>query len=214
MSPTLLGCLLGVTQGICHAVEPDHLAAMSTLVVQERRPGAVVRFAAAWGLGHALTLLAVGGSLLLVGTSMPTSLADACELGVAFMLIALGVRALRGGHRTRARHAHEGGGAHVLAASLRRAIAVGMVHGLAGSGAIAALVVARLMSRFAGLSFIALYGLGATVGMAIVAGAAGVPLARLMRGPHGAPRMLQLTGVVSLVVGAAWAWPIARRWFG
>ena len=213
MSPTMLGCLLGVTQGICHAVEPDHLAAMSTLFVQERRPGAVVRFAAAWGLGHALTLLAVGGTLLLVGTAMPTSLADACELGVALMLIFLGVRALRGAHRSRARHAHEGG-AHGRAASLRRAIAVGMVHGLAGSGAIAALVVARLMSPFAGLSFIALYGLGATVGMAIVAGAAGVPLARLMRGPRGAPRMLQLTGVVSLVVGAAWAWPIARRWFG
>jgi hypothetical protein len=212
MSPTWLGCFLGVTQGICHAVEPDHLAAMSTLVAQERRPRAVVRFAAAWGFGHGLTLLAVGGSLLLVGTSMPTSLADACELGVAVMLIFLGLRALLGAHRSRARHAHEG--AHVRAASVRRAVAVGMVHGLAGSGALAALVVARLMSPFTGLAFIALYGLGATLGMAIVAGAAGVPLAKLLRGPHGAPRMLQLTGLVSLVVGAAWAWPIARRWFG
>src|SRR5437660_39431 len=57
-------------------------------------------------------------------------------------------------------------------------------------------------------------GVGAAFGMSIVAGVAGVPLAKLARAKHGAPLMLRLTGVLSLVIGAAWAWPIARRWIG
>lgn len=212
MSPTLLGCFLGVAQGMCHAVEPDHLAAVSTLVAQEQRPRSIVRFAAAWGAGHALVLLVVGGSLLLIGARMPPSLADACELGVAIMLICLGLRALRSPSLNRSGSGEGGRHDHVVGAG--RAMAVGMVHGLAGSGAIAALVVTRLMTPASGLTFIALYGLGAAVGMSVVAGIAGVPLARLARGKNGAPLLLRLTGLISVVIGAAWAWPIARRWLG
>src|SRR5690348_14516918 len=131
MSPVLLGCFLGLAQGICHAVEPDHLAAVSTLVAAQDKPRTILRFAAAWGAGHALVLLVVGGTLLLIGAKMPPSLSDACELAVAAMLIFLGIRALRTRTLSRAtdrdppsRHTHE--------TPARRAMAVGMIHGLAG----------------------------------------------------------------------------------
>ena len=203
----LLGCALGVAQGMCHAVEPDHLAAVSTLVAESHKPRSILRFAAAWGAGHALILLLVGGALLLVGVQMPAGLADVSELAVAAMLVFLGVRALRVGRARR-------GVSPVLPTTSprsRRAAIIGMIHGLAGSGAIGALVMARVMSPVVGIAFIALYGLGATLGMSIIAGVAGLPLARFGGGER-APLLLRLTGIISLVVGVSWAWPIARRW--
>jgi hypothetical protein len=223
MVPALLGGVLGVAQGACHAFEPDHLAAVTTLAVSEKRPRQIVRLAAAWGLGHALVLLAVGGSLLLARADMPAPVADACELAVAGMLVLLGTKAIRRARNTRAHGAHPHAGdearahddAHVHArAHPARAAVVGMVHGLAGSGALAALVVARSPSALEGLAFIALYGLGAALGMAGIAGAAGLPLSHVARSARLAWGMGLETGVLSVALGAAWAWPIARRWLG
>jgi high-affinity nickel-transport protein len=190
---------------VVHAAEPDHLAAVSALVVAEKRPRAVVRYAATWGAGHALVLLAVGGALLAARAQMPARLADACELAVAAMLVALGVRALRSARQ--APHSAPRG-------APLRALLVGMVHGLAGSGALAALVVVHAPSVTSGLVFIALYGLGAASGMATIAGVVGLPLARVARSARVALAVSLGTGALSVAVGAAWAWPIARRWFG
>jgi hypothetical protein len=88
---------------------------------------------------------------------------------------------------------------------------MGMVHGLAGSGALTALVVARLPSATAGVVFIILFGLGATVGMSLVAGVAGVPLGQLLRTRWGMPALLGVTGSVSLILGLTWLLPTATR---
>jgi hypothetical protein len=222
----LLGWLLGVTQGLRHAFEPDHIAAVSTLVAEQRGPRASMVYAASWGAGHALVLLVVGGSLVLLRAEMPERLIDLFELAVSAMLITLGVRALvrarRAGlggpafvhrHGDEA-HTHTGVPSHVHVRGLALArfpLLVGVVHGLAGSGALAALVLPKLPSAVAGLVFMALYGLGATVGMALLAGLAGVPLARLMKSSRGIPILLGVSGTFSLVLGIAWGWPIAMR---
>jgi len=223
------GAALGIASGLRHAMEPDHLAAVSTFAAQQRSPRATVAFAAAWGMGHALMLFFVGGALVLLGREMPPSLEDAFELGVSFMLVVLGVRGLV--HAVRA-HRHGRAGHHDAMPALHHHVEpeprsgdpgrgrlsspllVGLMHGLAGSGALTALVLGRIASPVAGLGFMALYGFGAMLGMAMLAGVAGVPLARIVRSPHGMPILLAVTGVISLAVGASWGAPLALRMLG
>ena len=85
-----LGSLLGVR----HALEPDHLAAVTTLVSRERSSFRAAMLGAWWGLGHTLALVVVGALLIVLRREMPPALTEVFELGVALMLIALGVRAV------------------------------------------------------------------------------------------------------------------------
>jgi hypothetical protein len=90
-----LGWLWGLGQGVRHAFEPDHIAAVSTMVAEQKSPRATMTFAAAWGAGHALVLFVFGGALLLLRAELAEPVADAFELLVAAMLVFLGVRGIR-----------------------------------------------------------------------------------------------------------------------
>ena len=225
----LAGWMVGLLLGMRHALEPDHLAAVSTLVSEQRSPGRGLVLGAFWGAGHTLALLAVGLALAVLNAQISAPLADVFELGVAVMLIGLGtralVRALRQGSEGHAAthlhdglvHHHAGPAAHVhvgrwtLAA---RPLLVGLVHGLAGSGALTAFVLAGLPSTGARLVYIALFGLGSAAGMALISGAAGWPLARMGRNPAAARGLTALSGFVSASLGVVWGWPLASRLFG
>ena len=223
MLTLLLGWLFGLAQGVRHAFEPDHIAAVSTIVAEQKTARASMGFAFAWGIGHMLVLLVVGGSLVVVRAHMPDSLGDVFELAVAVMLVVLGVRALRTARARKASatraahqhhaaphtHGHPGGWPHA-----RRPLLIGCIHGLAGSGALTALVLAKLTSPVVALVYMGIYGFGATLGMATLAGLAGVPLAHLAKNPRGMPILLGVTGAVSLVLGFAWGLPIAVRMAG
>ena len=96
MLTTVLGLLWGLAQGVRHALEPDHLAAVSTLVAERRTARSAASYAVAWGVGHALVLLAFGGALLArEGATFPSASAPGSSSLVAAMLVVLGVRALR-----------------------------------------------------------------------------------------------------------------------
>src|SRR5438105_1111686 len=95
MLSLLTGWSLGVLLGARHALEPDHLAAVSTLVAERPTTRGAALLGAAWGLGHTSALLVAGGLLLSLRTRMPAALADVFELAVAVMLLLLGARALR-----------------------------------------------------------------------------------------------------------------------
>lgn len=206
---TLTACLLGFANGMRHALEPDHLAAVSTLVAGERSAKASVRYAAAWGAGHATMLVVAAGALALMRRELPDAASDALELVVAVVLIGLGLRGL-----VQARRAKD----HVHASAVITLgglpFAVGLVHGLAGSGALAALVASHVSSPAFSIGFIAVYATGAAVGMATLAGVLGYPLARLARARTSAfvPVLVGVSAVASLVVGVAWATPIVMRW--
>ena len=223
---SLSACLLGFANGMRHALEPDHLAAVSTLVAGQRSAKASLRYAAAWGAGHAAMLVVAGGALALLRTELPETASDALELVVAVILIALGARGLvqaarssRSGEiftHTHAgdAHAHAGARDHVHVSSwtlARLPFVVGLVHGLAGSGALAALVASHVDSRTFAIGFIAIYAFGAAVGMATLAGVLGFPLARLARTPRFVPVLVGVSAVASLIVGVAWAAPILLR---
>jgi hypothetical protein len=220
------GSLLGVLLGMRHACEPDHLAALSTLVAEERNPRRGLLLGAFWGLGHTLALLGVAVVLGALQARLPERVADLFELGVALMLLALGVRALaraaREGsagpstlhahgvdhHQHRAPHGHVHLGRWTLA---WRPLLVGIVHGLAGSGALTALVLASLQSTAARLSYVALFGAGSVVGMGLLSGLAGWPLARMGRRPAAARALAGVTGLLSIALGLAWGWPLLGR---
>ena len=220
---------LGSLLGMRHALEPDHLVAVSSLVSRERSPVRAMLLGACWGLGHTLTLVIVGAALIVLRLELPASVADLFEFAVAVMLVALGLRAIvqaaRQGslgpalpHRHgRIVHVHAGVPAHLHVGAwtlARRPLIVGAVHGLAGSGALTALVLTTLPSTAARLTYMALFGLGSTIGMATLSGFLGWPLARL--GSHHAVMrsVSMIVGCVCTALGVLWGYPIFARWLG
>lgn len=203
MIATLSACALGFTNGVRHAFEPDHLAAVSTLVAGEKSSRTTVRYAVTWAAGHGAMLIAVGGMLAAFRKELPPIVTDVLELAVAVALVALGVRGLR---RLARPHA-----AADRSATHRLPFAVGMVHGLAGSGALAVLVASHVSSAAYAVGFVAIYALGAGAGMAALAGLLGIPFAKLARAPRAMTFVVAASAVVSLVVGVAWAGPIVAR---
>ena len=228
MIATLTGWLLGLMLGMRHALEPDHLTAVSTLVAENRDSRRGVLLGACWGLGHTLALLAVGLLLAALHTRMPGRIGALFELGVALMLIVLGIRSVARGLRegaagTEHHHAH-GGSSHVHAGPLhhvhvkrwtfaRRSLLIGLVHGLAGSGALTAFVLAEMPTLTGRLVYIALFGIGSMMGMAMLSGLVGWPVAKLARRPGVARAFLLTAGTVSAVLGFFRAAPVVRILF-
>jgi hypothetical protein len=222
MTSSGLGSLLGMR----HALEPDHLAAVSTLVTRERSGYKAALVGACWGVGHTLSLLVVGVALIVLRAEMSARVSDAFELCVAVMLVALGWRAIRQAarqgpagpahvhHHGRVVHAHAGVPAHVHVGRwtlARRPLLVGAVHGLAGSGALTALVLTTLPTTSARITYISLFGLGSTVGMAALSGMLGWPLARLGTNQAFARGMSLVVGCLSIGLGIGWGYPLVMR---
>jgi hypothetical protein len=214
--------------GIRHASEPDHVVAVTTLLASS--PDALGKTRAAWlgtlwGLGHSFTLFIVGLLLMWLRLGMSARLAAGFELIVAFMLLVLGVRSIqralvlgRSGdvhlhsHGTSA-HAHSGALDHVHVSSLtiaRRPLFIGVVHGLAGSGALTALAMANMPSFATAAIYIACFGLGSILGMAALAGLVGLPLSRLGRTARVQAWLCVGAGVSSVMLGVLWGWPLLR----
>src|SRR5919198_4743690 len=186
MLATVVG--VGFVLGLRHALDPDHVVAVTTLASEKtglRRTSLVGAF---WGLGHALSLALAGGTILALRLRVPPAVGDALEAVVGAMLVILGAAALRRAARVRL-HAHphaHGGQVHVHFHAHDRARApgdaighhhphpfrgglrpflVGLMHGVAGSAGLALLALGAAPSLAAGLTYIAILGLGWIAGM-------------------------------------------------
>lgn len=209
---------LAFVLGLRHATEPDHVAAVATLVPEQRTLQRGLQLGAAWGLGHSLAIFACGGALLLLRKSMSERVSDWLELGVAGMLLLLGIRSLLRALQTK-KHAHPAHAhsehahpAHVHGP--RRSLLIGLLHGVAGSGSLAALVFANMTSLRAGLGFLFCFGTGSMFGMAALAGFASAPLQLLTRKTDTHALLFACAGLLSLGIGLHCGWPIALRLFG
>ena len=228
------GSGLGSLLGMRHALEPDHLAAVSTLLTDGRESdGGTHRARAAflgmcWGLGHTMSLVAFGAAVVVLRAEIPAAASDVFELAVALMLVALGLRAIvraaRQGpagalhvhHHGRIVHVHRGAPAHIHIGAwtlARRPLLIGAIHGLAGSGALTALVLATLPSTAARLSYMALFGVGSTLGMTAMTGLLGWPLARAGSHPALVRGMSFAVGCVTTALGLVWGYPLVGRFF-
>jgi len=203
-----------------HAFEPDHLAAVATLMTGERTSAKAAWLGACWGLGHTLTLLAAGIALVVLRADMPAAATMVFELGVVLMLVGFGARAIYQAARNalpRRTHSHTKPATSRLVDvdrwTLARPLLVGAVHGLAGSGTLTALVVATLPSTATRLGYLALFGLGSTLAMVALSGLLGWQIAR-MGSDRAVVRMFTLAvGCVSTVLGLFWASPLLGRLF-
>ena len=186
MTPSIVAVLaIGGLLGLRHAFEPDHLAAVSTLATRPggRRLWSAARLGLVWGLGHTVTVGAVALLVLVLGVQLPARLWPTAELVVAALLILLGMmviwRYARGRWHMHA-HAHSAGAPHLhlhshaadpshghahASVDARRSLGFGIAHGLAGSGAIAALLVAAVPDTMSRLVYFAAFSAGTIAGM-------------------------------------------------
>jgi len=219
---------LGFLLGLQHALEADHIAAVSSIVARRTHMGDIVRHGLTWGLGHTLALFVFAGVAIWLGHAIPDDFASPLETAVGIMLVGLGAHVLwrlwrdrihfhRHGHsdgtvhfhvhshagetvpHARAVHAH----AHVDAHGFRwRTLLVGLMHGMAGSAALLVLAASRAPSPAAGLGYVALFGIGSMVGMGALSAVIAVPLAISARGLTLANRGLQgAIGLVTIAIG-------------
>jgi high-affinity nickel-transport protein len=199
--------LVGAVVGFRHASDADHVVAVGAIASRERSLAAALGVGASWGLGHALTLLVVGGAILASGVVVPPRLGLLLELGVAVMLILLGLANLwSGGSVSRAGdrepRSNEALGRHSRG-PLLRSLGVGVVHGLAGSAAVALLVVASVSRTELALVYLLVFGIGTVLGMLALTLVMAAPVA-LASGRFEAlgRRLTRFAGAVSVAFGA------------
>ena len=194
ITPSLL-LTFGFATGLKHATEADHVAAVAMLVSKNKKLGKASLLGALWGLGHTLTLFMAGLGVLLFAISIPTKVALSLEFGVGIMLVVLGLSVIRDVRKNRfigsffgiftARHIHphtHGDKIHVHPhdhdrehTHSHKSLIVGMIHGLAGSGALMLLVLSTADSVINGLAYIALFGIGSIAGMLAISTVIGLP---------------------------------------
>lgn len=258
MTPLPAILALGFFLGMRHATDPDHVIAVATIVSRQRRAAAAAAIGAAWGLGHTLTILIVGGGIILFGWVIPSRVGLSLELAVAAMLIVLGAASLRDlvrmfertppevassspspSHSHSHSHAHAHGDyvhthphghapeAHphepdrtpvswldrhvgtLRAYRLFRPMLVGVVHGLAGSAAVALLVLATITDPAWSLFYLLLFGAGTIAGMMIVTAAIALPFRYAGAGSGVFARRLRVAcGLASVAFGCFLAWRV------
>jgi ABC-type nickel/cobalt efflux system permease component RcnA len=186
----------GLILGLKHAVEADHLAAVSAIVSERKSILSSSLVGGLWGLGHTISLLIAGLIVIILKVQIPDRVALALEFCVALMLIGLGINALlriRKGGRLHI-HEHEHGGVRHFHPHLHphehatepqthhrlrigiRPLLVGMVHGMAGSAALMLLVIPTIPSPGLALVYISIFGLGSIGGMMAMSTLLGLPL--------------------------------------
>jgi ABC-type nickel/cobalt efflux system permease component RcnA len=226
----VLVCLVAILLGLRHATDPDHVAAVTTLVAggRERAARAAAKLGLAWGLGHALTLFVFGLPIVLFSQYLPERVQQGAETLVALLIVFLAVRLVVRWHRgyfhrhehrhgddvhdhlhshARARtHAHEHKQRSVLGA-----FAIGLAHGMGGSAGVGVLIVASVQSTALGLVSLVLLAVFTAVSMTILTGGFGLTLdSRPVRRAFN--RVAPALGVMSLAFGvwyASAAWSLA-----
>jgi hypothetical protein len=203
--PSIL--VLGFFLGMRHATDADHVVAVSTIVGRDRTLRGAARIGSLWGAGHTLTILLVGGAIILFGLTIPPRLGLALELTVGVMLVVLGALSLAAGRRAHG-HAHaaveraDRGLGQKRGYALMRPLLVGVVHGLAGSTAAALLVLGTIREPLAALAYLALFGGGTVAGMILITVVLAIPLAgagpALTRAGH---RLGVVAGLASVALG-------------
>jgi hypothetical protein len=182
----------GLVLGMRHATDADHVAAISTIVAGGPSARRAATMGAWWGAGHSLSVLLVGGALVLLKAPMPVRLALSLEFLVALMLIVLGIRSMRARNTA------------IVPAS--RPFAIGVMHGLAGSAVLALLVLGTTNSALTALVYLLCFCAGTVAGMAIITTLFAIPAivspARAIRF-EGAVRVA--AGLSSIAIGLALA---------
>ena len=210
---------VGFLLGLRHATDADHVAAMSTLVTQQRSVTRSCLLGAFWGAGHTVALLVAGVTTLALGLTVAPHVERGLELAVACVLIVLGGRALERSLQPTRPHVHQvGTPGHERATRLHgggRPFLVGLLHGLAGSAALTLLVLSSIARPLDGLLYITVFGIGSTAGMLALTTLIALPLSCTgVRWSAAARAFEAAAGLGSLGLGLWLAWRLASSLSG
>lgn len=219
-SSTIWILIFGFIIGLKHAVEADHLAAVSTIVAERKNVFSSTIIGGFWGVGHTISLLIVGALVIFLKLQISESVEAKLEAIVGGMLILLGLNALyklwqkdkihvhtheHAGHEHIHIHAHENEKeeeSHHFMRFSPRAIAIGMIHGLAGSAGLMLIILPLISSPAVAFSYILIFGVGSIGGMMLMSLLIGLPL-HLTAGKFEIlnKSILGLAGIFSLALG-------------
>ena len=212
-APVAVVLLVGALLGLRHATDPDHLAAMTTLLAsgRERAGRSAARLGAWWGVGHGITLVLFGVPILLAERFVPERVQQAAETAVAALIVFLAIRLLvRWRHGYFDLHAHphpERDHRHPVRTPLG-ALGVGLVHGIGGSAGVGILLLATVPSESVALASLLLLAIFTAASMTLVTAGFGMTLsARRVSGAAGA--VVPALGAASLAFGL---WYAAAAW--
>lgn len=194
---------LGLVLGLRHATDADHVVAVTAIAARYRRIAPAALVGVVWGLGHSLTLCVVGGAILLFNLSVPPRVGLSLEFAVGIALAVVGALNLAG----RGGFLQAGLGAGRLPSA--RAFGLGVVHGLAGSAAVALLVLAAVRDTRVAFVYLGVFSLGTVVGMVLVTLGLAAPVRALAaRWPHAGAPLRLATGALSLAFGCWIVWQV------
>ena len=215
LGPFLIIAGVGLLLGMRHSTDPDHVVAVSTIVSKQRSIRQAGLIGSIWGLGHTLTIFAVGSMIILFGVVIPPRLGLSMEFSVALMLILLGVLNLTGIMQRMTSYLTRNGKPLDKAETLIdrsvgrfgvyqcvRPLVIGIVHGLAGSAAVALLVLSTIHSPAWATVYLLIFGAGTMVGMMCMTAVMAVPLAYAGNRFGSLSRVFSVaSGVVSVCFG-------------
>lgn len=212
MNQTIPLLIFGFLLGIKHAFDTDHVVAVSTMISEFKNPLHAALVGTFWGFGHTTTLFIVGLIILLLKISIPENVSLFFELIVGFMLVFLGIKAVWQGKINLHQHSHQHEDTahshlhfHGFAKHFHRhhkSFFIGVVHGLAGTGALMILVLSTVQSIFEGIYYILIFGIGSIVGMSLISVALGYPIIFSSQKFPKAEKYIRITtGILSIMIG-------------
>ena len=216
---------IGFLLGMQHALEADHIAAVSSIAARRTDVRDIVKHGLTWGLGHTVTLFVFAGAAILLGHTIPEHLARPLETAVGVMLVGLGAHVLWRLWRDRVhfhQHGHGDGTEHIHVHSHLneavphrecahlhqhgfrwRTLLVGLMHGMAGSAALLVLAISQVANAAYGMFYVLIFGIGSMLGMGALSVVIAVPLAASARWLTWANRSLQGgVGAITIGIGA------------
>ena len=215
--------LFGLVTGLRHSIEADHVAAVLSVVASNQKNiKNASMLGAIWGLGHTISLFIAGLVVLLLAVNIDQSISTRLEFGVGIMLLFLGVTTFTGWsigkffkgllhQKSPHKHIHHHDGSFVHSHEHihdsghkhgHKSLLVGMVHGMAGSGALLLVVLSTIHSIPLGLAYIAIFGIGSILGMAGTSTLMGIPFVKLANSAKVSLFLRYAAAVTTLAIGA------------
>jgi len=211
----ILILLTGLTLGLGHSFDPDHIVAVSTLLCNSRSLRKSIASATEWGVGHSSVLFVAGFCVLILRVAIPESIINIFEFAAGVMLIVLGILVIRPFISDRIKTSQPGGQPEELPAHdynltvskeghthIHKSVLAGVLQGLGGSAALMLVVLTTVNSVVTGLAFILFFGVGVILGMIGISCIVGSIIAYTASNLEKVHKIIKaVTGLVSIVVG-------------
>ncbi|MBI4078957.1 MAG: sulfite exporter TauE/SafE family protein [Candidatus Levybacteria bacterium] len=212
MDKSVFTLVFGFLLGVKHAFETDHIIAVSNILAEQKSSLKAALVGTFWGIGHTTTIFVIGVFVLLLRISITAEISNLLEFGVGIMLVFIGIQNIVQGRVMFHTHPHTHEGKshthahpHVREKTLHahhKSFIIGIIHGLAGSGALMLLVLSTISSPLQGMYYIAVFGIGSILGMTISSFILGTPFVYGVNKFPNIEKYIRITaGTVSLLFG-------------